>query len=100
MINLVGAFGFGLVMGWLTYRTVRRKKSSSLTDLGVILGTLVGATIVSLFPPEDGVFGAYCAGLAVGFFLYIIIFYNLKRAAVEQADEAARDVAEVLGDEK
>ena len=99
MINLIGAFCFGLVMGWLTYRTLARKKTSSLGDLTIVLGTLGGATIVSIFPTAEAAFGAYCIGLAIGFFLYLFTFYKLEKAAVE-GDEAAAKTRGVLGDEK
>ena len=70
--NSVGAFFFGLVVGWVTYRTLRRTSSTGLSDLATVIGVIGGATVTGLFSPESGAFGAYCVGLAIGFALYLI----------------------------
>lgn len=68
-----GAICFGAVIGWITYRTLRRKKgSTALTDIITVIGAIGGAAITSLFNDKD-LFGAYSVGLAIGFFLYFII---------------------------
>ena len=69
----IGAACFGLVIGWLTYRTLRRKEGASvLADISTVIGTVGGAAITTLFKSGE-TFGMYCIGLAVGFFLYFII---------------------------
>jgi hypothetical protein len=69
----IGAFCFGLVIGWVTYRALRRSvASASLSDIGTVIGAVGGAAVTALFPKETGAFGAYCVGLAVGFFGYLI----------------------------
>jgi NhaP-type Na+/H+ or K+/H+ antiporter len=68
----VGALLFGLVIGWVTYRTLRRATSSGIGDIASVIGSVGGATITGLFSKESGVFGSYCLGLALGFFLYLI----------------------------
>jgi hypothetical protein len=72
MFNL-GAFCFGLVIGWITYRTVRRTKTTGLSDIASVIGAVGGAAVVSLFPQETDAFNAYCIGLAIGFFAYLIV---------------------------
>ena len=68
-----GALCFGLVIGWVTYRTLRRKsESSSLSDIATVIGAVGGAAVTALFKVGE-LFGAYCIGLAIGFFLYFII---------------------------
>lgn len=68
-----GAFAFGLVIGWITYRTLRRKEgSSALSDIATVIGAVGGAAVLALFKTE-ALFAAYSIGLAVGFFLYFII---------------------------
>lgn len=67
----LGACAFGVVMGWITYRTLRHSEVKGLGDIATVLGTLGGAAVTTLFPIETGAFGAYCIGLAVGFFGYL-----------------------------
>lgn len=66
-----GAFWFGLVIGYVTYRTLRHKKDSGISDIAAVIGAVGGAAIVSLFPTEGGRFDQYAIGLALGFFLYL-----------------------------
>ena len=69
----IGAICFGLVIGWITYRTLRRKEgNAALSDIASVIGAVGGATITTLFTSKE-VFGYYCVGLAVGFFAYFII---------------------------
>src|SRR5436309_3062137 len=71
-ISLVGALCFGVVIGWVTYRTLRRSKTNGLSDIATILGAVGGATVTALFRRDTGDFGAYCIGLLIGFFAYLI----------------------------
>jgi uncharacterized membrane protein YeaQ/YmgE (transglycosylase-associated protein family) len=67
-----GPFCFGLVIGWVTYRTLRRKtEGAALGDIASVLGAVGGATIVALF--KNSAFDDYCVGLAVGFFAYFVV---------------------------
>jgi len=70
-LALIGAVCFGVVMGWITYSTLRRLERRALTDLTSIVGVLGGAAVTALFPVKSGAFGAYCIGLAIGFFAYL-----------------------------
>jgi hypothetical protein len=67
-----GAFLFGLVIGWVTYRTLRRTSTSGLSDIATVIGAVGGAAVTTLFPTADGLFGNYCIGLAIGFFAYLV----------------------------
>ena len=72
IISAVGAFAFGVVIGWVTYRTLRRSSGgSSISDIGAVIGAVGGAAVSGLFPRETGAFGFYCLGLALGFFGYL-----------------------------
>jgi len=70
-LSLVGAFCFGIVVGWVTYRTLRRTPTSGLSDIATVIGALGGATVTALFSQGTGAFGAYCIGLIIGFFGYL-----------------------------
>jgi uncharacterized membrane protein YeaQ/YmgE (transglycosylase-associated protein family) len=68
-----GALCFGLVVGFVTYRTLRKTKESvALSDIATVIGAIGGAAITGLFDSED-LFAAYSIGLAIGFFLYLIL---------------------------
>jgi hypothetical protein len=77
-IAMIGAWCFGAVMGWITYRTLRRREgAAALSDLATVIGAIGGAAITGLFKTPD-LFGSYCIGLFIGFFLYFIVALNLK----------------------
>lgn len=86
-IDIIGAFCFGLVVGWITYRTLRRSASGSgLSDISTIIGAVGGGAVTALFrsPP---MFGAYSVGLAIGLFLFFILFlllYGKEDKTVQQ----------------
>ena len=72
-ISSVGAVAFGLVIGWVTYRTLRRKEGvSALSDISSVIAAVGGGVVTALFKSSE-LFGFYCIGLAIGFFLYLII---------------------------
>src|SRR2546426_1732817 len=70
-LSLIGAFCFGVVIGWVTYRTLRFASNKSLGDIATVVGAVGGAAVTALFPKETGAFGAYCVGLLIGFFAYL-----------------------------
>jgi hypothetical protein len=68
----IGALCFGLVVGWITYRSIRRKEEGvSLGDISAVIGAVGGAAVTALFK-SGPMFGMYCIGLALGFFLYLV----------------------------
>jgi hypothetical protein len=69
----IGAGCFGLVIGWIVYRTLRRgPTTSSLSDIATVIGAVGGGAVLAIFKTAD-LFAAYSIGLAVGFFLYLVI---------------------------
>ena len=67
-----GAFAFGFVIGWICYRSLRRRKeNASLSDLATVIGAVGGGAVLALFKTQE-LFSGYAIGLAVGFFLYLI----------------------------
>lgn len=67
-----GALAFGLVIGWSTYRTLVRIDQPGWAQLTSMVGVVGGAAVTALFPSTTDAFGAYCIGLAIGFFGYAI----------------------------
>jgi hypothetical protein len=73
-----GAFCFGLVIGWVTYRTLRRRTGgAALSDIATVIGAAGMGAVTRLFP-SLGPFGAYAVGLAVGFFGYFAVALLLE----------------------
>ncbi|MFO7632312.1 MAG: hypothetical protein R6W76_07230 [Caldilinea sp.] len=85
-----GSVGFGMVVGWITYYTMRKNtKERALADITVIIIALVGPAVLAVFPApveatKQTMFGYYSIGLAAGFFLYYIVFMLLLWKAPER----------------
>lgn len=89
-MDIAGAICFGLVIGWITYRTLRRNEGSvQLSDIATVLGVVGGAAVTQQFDDTD-MFGAYCIGLAIGFFGYFAV--GLKLGGDESASNWMLDV--------
>jgi hypothetical protein len=79
----VGPLCFGAVVGWITYRTLRRKtEATALSDISAVIAAVGGGAVVAIFKGE-ALFGWYSVGLAVGFFLYFLIALLLSGKKVE-----------------
>lgn len=69
----MGALCFGLVIGFVTYRSIRQGRSGGLSDLAAVIGATGGAAVLALFPAGSVRFDYYATGLAIGFFAYLIL---------------------------
>jgi O-antigen/teichoic acid export membrane protein len=68
----IGALCFGLVIGWITYRTLRRREGAAqLSDISTVLAAVGGGAVTALPFDDPDVFGMYGIGLAAGFFAYL-----------------------------
>ncbi len=73
----IGAACFGLVVGWITYRTLRRREGvAALSDIATVVGAVGGAAVTALFRSET-LFGWYSIGLVVGFFAYLVVGFRV-----------------------
>lgn len=87
----IGAAAFGVTIGYLTYRTLIRAGTAKVSDLTVIVGTVGGAAVTSLFNPTHGdLFGWYAIGLTIGLFFYLALF---------RITHTKQETAKVLGAE-
>jgi hypothetical protein len=68
----VGAVCFGLVVGYLTYRTLARSgPTASVSDLAAVVAVIGGGTVTTLFrPARSDAFGWYSIGLLIGLAVY------------------------------
>jgi len=77
-IQLLGAGGFGCIIGWYVYYINRyRKGDVQLSDLVTVLGVIGGGSVLALFKEGTDLFGAYGIGLFVGFFAYFLVLIFL-----------------------
>jgi hypothetical protein len=78
VLQLLGAGGFGAVLGWLVFYINRQRTDVvKLADLVTLLGVVGGSAVLALFPASTDLFGAYGIGLAVGFFGYVQVLMFL-----------------------
>jgi hypothetical protein len=102
-LNEWGALAFGVVLGWVTYRTLRRTKTAGISDIASVFGAVGGAAATGLFSKETGAFGLYCIGLTIGFFGYLItaliiaLFTNTMSAVNEWLGEGTPACGEGSG---
>jgi hypothetical protein len=78
MLN-IGTLGFGVVVGWITYKILVRIAKPSWADLTSVIGAVGGAAVLSLFPAQTDLFGWYAVGLFIGFFGYFVVFIAMAR---------------------
>lgn len=79
-LQILGAAGFGTIIGWLVYYINRyRTGDVQFSDLATVIGIIGGGAVLALFPEGTDLFGGYGIGLFVGFFSYFIVL-NLQVA--------------------
>jgi hypothetical protein len=80
LLQLLGAFGFGVLIGWYVYYINRQRTGDvALSDLVTLIGVIGGGAILGLFPAQTDLFGAYGVGLFCGFFFYFLVLVVLVR---------------------
>ena len=111
--QLLGAGGFGAVVGWFLYYVNRYRSDVQLADVATLVGAIGGAAILTLFPAKTDLFGAYGIGLAVGFFGYFVVLLVMvgmsdkfavewfldgrrKKLEADETREGARDTAAAM----
>jgi len=73
-IQMLGAGGFGFLIGWYVYYINRYRQSDvQLSDVVTLIGAVGGGAILALFPQGSDLFGAYGVGLFAGFFGYLLM---------------------------
>ena len=79
-LELAGAAGFGAVIGWYLYHVNRyRKADVQIGDVVTVIAALGGGAILTLFPAQSDLFGAYGIGLFAGFFAYFTALVIMVR---------------------
>lgn len=77
-IQLLGAGGFGILVGWYVYYINRHRTDEvRFADLVSVIGAIGGGAVLALFPAGTDLFGAYGVGLFIGFFGYLLVLVVL-----------------------
>jgi hypothetical protein len=72
----LGALCFGLVVGYITYRTLARSPSGGVSDLAAVIAAIGGGAVTTIFQPQTtDTFGWYSIGLLLGLAAYGGIFW-------------------------
>ena len=78
-INSIGAWCFGVVTGYIAYRSLARTvDKASLSDLATVLGVVGGAVVTTLFDPSSDLFGWYAVGLLLGMAVFFLLFLRMN----------------------
>jgi peptidoglycan/LPS O-acetylase OafA/YrhL len=76
----IGSVCFGLVVGFITYRTlVHSNDKASISDLAAVLAAIGGGAVTALFPEGSEAFGYYSIGLAVGVAVYLVVALRMRK---------------------
>jgi hypothetical protein len=89
----IGATCFGVVIGWIVYRTLRRTDAIAISDIATVIGAVGGGAVLGIFKSETS-FGWYAIGLAGGFFAYLLLSLALGGAKATGKWMGGADVTE------
>jgi hypothetical protein len=88
IIQMIGAFAFGVIIGWRLYFTDRyRTAAIDFGDISTVISIIGGGAILALFQSGTDLFGAYGIGLAIGFFSYHMRLSSLVRRSPNFDDD-------------
>jgi hypothetical protein len=95
VVAKIGALLFGAVVGWITYRSLRRRTGGArLADIATVIAAVAGGAAATLFKDPD-LFGFYAIGLAAGFFGYLAVSVKVLglKAVVGMPPQASGNAA-------
>lgn len=79
-VQMLGAGGFGFLIGWYVYYINRHRKGDvQMSDLVTLIGVVGGGSVTALFERKTDLFGAYGIGLFAGFFSYFVVLLILVK---------------------
>jgi hypothetical protein len=81
----IGAVCFGIVIGYVTYRTLVRKGESSISDLAAVVGAVGGGVVAERFDSNQGsdTFAWYSIGLLAGMAIFLVLRLILERSKTD-----------------
>jgi hypothetical protein len=76
---IIGALVFGLVVGFITYRTlIRTTDNAAITDLAAVISAIGGGAVTTLYDPSSTAFAWYAIGLAIGMLVFFVAYWKLN----------------------
>jgi hypothetical protein len=97
IVMSVGAFCFGVAVGYITYRTLVRTTKTAVSDLTTVVGAVGGGAVTGLFGPASGdAFGWYSIGLLAGIAAFFLLYLTLNGRAKTAAVMGAKDIGPVV----
>ena len=71
----IGVVCFGLLVGYITYRTlIRTTAQAAISDLATVVGAVGGGAVTAIVDPKSDLFGWYAIGLLAGFIVYGLVY--------------------------
>lgn len=81
-MNQAGALIFGLVVGFITYRTlVRTTDKAAVSDLATVIAAIGGGAVTKLYDPTSTSFAYYAIGLAAGMAVFFVLYFAMNGKA-------------------
>ena len=76
-----GAVCFGIVVGYITYRTLVRKSDAAISDLAAVIAAVGGGVVAERFDSSRGsdTFGWYSMGLLAGMAIFLVLRLRFER---------------------
>ena len=74
-----GSLIFGIVVGYITYRTLARTTDkAAVSDLSAVIAAIGGGAVVKLYSPNSHLFAWYAIGIAGGMIIFFIVFWAMN----------------------
>jgi len=78
-VLIIGTICFGLLVGYITYRTlVRTTDKASISDLAAVISAIGGGGITAIVRPGSTLFGWYAISLLIGFAAYAALYLKMN----------------------
>jgi uncharacterized membrane protein YeaQ/YmgE (transglycosylase-associated protein family) len=83
-VTFIAVLLFGIVIGWITYRTLARQTTTTVNDISAVVGAVGGAAVITFLGLNQKSAVAenispYCIGLFLGFFGYLVAAMIAKK---------------------
>ena len=75
----VGATCFGVVLGYVTYRTLVRKSNAAISDIAAVGAATGGGAVAQINHGSADSFGWYSIGLLIGFAVFLVLRLIFER---------------------
>lgn len=76
----IGSVCFGIVVGYITYRTLLQTEKSQITDLAAVIAAIGGGVVADRFDDRGtDSFGWYSIGLLAGMAVFLVLHLVVTR---------------------